>query len=68
MSPFKKKFLRANHSLYMTKRLRKAIMKRSKLKSMYLKTQTQASFKSYKKQRSICVDCKEKNGKSTIIQ
>ena len=28
-APLKKKFIRANHALYMTKKLRKAIMKRS---------------------------------------
>ena len=47
---FKKKFLMANYAPYMTKRLRKAIMKRSELKSKYLKTQTQESFQSYKNQ------------------
>ena len=47
---FKKEFLRANYVPYMTKRLRKAIMKRSELKSKYLKIQTQESFQSYKKQ------------------
>ena len=45
-APFKKKFLRANHARYMTMNLRKAIMKRSKLKSKYLKIQKQESFKS----------------------
>ena len=47
---FKKKFLRVNYAPYMTKRLRKAIVKRSELKSKYLKFKTQESFKSYKKQ------------------
>ena len=47
---FKKKFLRANYAPYMTKRLRKSIMKRSELKSKYLKIQTQEPFKSYKTQ------------------
>ena len=37
---FKKKFLRANHTPYRTKKLRKAIMKRSELKSKFLKIQT----------------------------
>ena len=47
---FKKKFLRVNYAPYMTKRLRKAIVKISELKSKYLKFKTQKSFKSYKKQ------------------
>ena len=48
--PFKRKFPRAIYAPCMTKRLRKAIMKRSRLKSIYLKIQTQDSTKSYKKQ------------------
>ena len=38
---FLKKFLRTNHIPYMTKELRKIIMKRSGLKSKYLKIETQ---------------------------
>ena len=45
---FKKKFLRANHAPYVTKGLRKAIMRRPELKSKYLKLQTQESFKFWK--------------------
>ena len=44
-APFKKKFLRANQASYVTKELRIAIMKRSELKSKYLKVQTQKPFK-----------------------
>ena len=40
-APFKKKLLRVNYAPCMTKRLRKAIMKISKLKSKYLKFKTQ---------------------------
>ena len=46
-APFKKKFS-------VTKRLRKSIVKRSELKSKYLKIQRQELFKSYKKQRNFC--------------
>ena len=35
------KTLRANHAPYMTKRLKKAIMKRLELKSKHLKIQTE---------------------------
>ena len=38
-------WIRANHTSYITKRLRKAKMKRSELKSRYLKIKTQESFK-----------------------
>ena len=40
-APLKKKLLRANHSQYVTKTLRKAIMRRSKLEKIYLTEITQ---------------------------
>ena len=46
--------LRANHVPYMTKALRKAIMKRSELESKYVKNKTNENLKSYKKQRNFC--------------
>ena len=53
--PFEKKFLRAIYAPCMTKRvIKKAIMKRSELKSIYLNIQTQDSIKSYKKQYNFC--------------
>ena len=51
-APLKKKTIRANHAPYITKVLRKAIMKRSQLKSKYYKTKCENDFKSYKKQRN----------------
>ena len=45
-APIKKKLLRANHVPYMTKALRKAIMKRSELESKYVKNKTNENFKS----------------------
>ena len=44
----KKKVIRANHAPYVTKALRKAIMKRSQLEKIYFKKRTQESFKKYK--------------------
>ena len=49
-----KKVVRANHTLYVTKALRKAIMKRSQLEKIYFKKRTQESFKKYKKQKNYC--------------
>ena len=40
-APLKKKLLRVNHSQYVTKTLRKAIMRRSKLEKIYLTEITQ---------------------------
>ena len=63
-APFKKKLLRANHAPYKTKRLRKAIMKRSKLKSKYLKIQTQ----NHLNHLNFAVGCIKMSEKSNIIQ
>ena len=51
----KKKYIRANHSKFVTKELSKAIMLRSKLKNPFLKTKTQESKMKYNKQRNLCV-------------
>ena len=53
-APIKKKFLRANNAPYMTKALRKSIMKRSELKSKYFKNQSTDDFKLYKKHKNYC--------------
>ena len=50
----KKKILRANHSSYVSKALRKAIMKRSYLEKLYFKNRTENSLKTYKKQKNYC--------------
>ena len=48
-APLKTKLLRPNHSQYVTKALRKAIVRRSKLEKIYFKKQTNKSLKVYKK-------------------
>ena len=53
-APIKKKFLSANNAPYMTKALRKAIMKQSELKSKYFKNQSTDDFKLYKKHKNYC--------------
>ena len=53
-SPLKKKLLRANHTPYITKTLRKTIMPRSQLDTKYLKTKTQTNLKLYKKHKTLC--------------
>ena len=50
-APMRKKFF---HAPYITKTLRKAIMRRSELETKYLKTKTQTDLKLYKKQKNIC--------------
>ena len=50
----KKKVIRANHAPYVTKALRKAIMKRFQLEKIYFKKRTQESIQKYKKQKNYC--------------
>ena len=52
-APLKKKILRANHSSYMSKMLRKAITRRSYLKKNYFK-KTDHYLRAYKKQKNYC--------------
>ena len=52
-APMKKKVLRANNKPYMTKALRKAIMRRSTLKTKYLKNDTDENLKAFKKQKNF---------------
>ena len=49
-----KKVIRANQAPYVTKALRKTIMKRPQLEKIYFKKRTQESFKKYKKQKNYC--------------
>ena len=51
-APPKKKVFRANHKPYMTKKLRKAIMKRSALENKYYREKSENTFKAYKKQKN----------------
>ena len=52
--PLKKKFIRANHVPYMTKNLRKAIMKRSQLESKYISNSTVENMNKYIKHKTFC--------------
>ena len=51
----KQKFSRANNSNFVTKNLRKAIMKRSKLQNKYLREKTKEAKSLYNKKRNLCV-------------
>ena len=55
-APMKKKVLRANDKPYMTKVLRKAIMRRSELKRKYLKNKSDESHKAFKNKKTIRID------------
>ena len=60
-APLKKKVLRDNHSLFVTKELEKAIYPRSKLKNKMNQNPSRENLLSYKKQRKICVSLRRKN-------
>ena len=53
--PLKKEQLRFDHSPFMMKALRKAIMTRSRLKNIYNKKRSYENWDKYKKQRNFCV-------------
>ena len=53
-APLKKKVLCANHMLYVTKALKKAIMKRSYLETLHFKKQDSGIFEKYKNHKKFC--------------
>ena len=53
-APVKQKTIRDNHASYMTKGLRKAIMRRSELEAKYHKHRDIQSLRQYKKQKKFC--------------
>ena len=53
-APVKTKIIRANNHEFMTKALRKAIMTKSRLKTVYLKNQNTTNWNYYKYQRNLC--------------
>ena len=63
-APLKKKVLRANNAPYITKKLRKAIMKRSQLEKIALKTLSEKSLKAYRKQKKLCKQIVQKRDKN----
>ena len=64
----KKKYIRANQSNFMTGKLSKAIMKRSKLRNRFLKEKSEASRKAYNIQRNYCVNLLKKTKKGIFCE
>ena len=54
-APLRTNFLRHNNNPFMTKELRKAIMKRSQMKNRYNKNRNYENWYLYKKQSNFCV-------------
>ena len=63
-APLKKKHLRANHASFVTREFRKAVMKRARLRNVYLKKRTEATKAAYNYQRNICVSLLRKSKRS----
>ena len=63
-APLKTKVLRGNNSPHMNKELRKAIMKRSRLKNQALKTKLPGDWANYKIQRNLVVSLNRKSKKT----
>ena len=55
-APFKKRLMRGNNKPHITKALRKAIMKRSRLKNIYNRTKNISDYDNYKNQRNFVVN------------
>ena len=53
-APLKRKLLRANHASYVSKALRKAIMRRSYLEKVYFKYCTENSLRAFEKRKNFC--------------
>ena len=63
-APLKKKFLRANHAPYMTRTLRKTIMRRYQLQTKYFKNKSQNDYLAFKKQKNFCSKLYKKERKN----
>ena len=59
-APLKCKYLRANHSKFMTKELSKAIMLRTRFRHQFLKMKMPEAKAKYNKQRNICASLTRK--------
>ena len=61
IAPWKKKYIKGNHSLFMNKTLSKAIMVRTKLRNTFFKYRSEENKKSYNMQRNYYVSLLQKS-------
>ena len=66
-APIKKRYVRGNESPFMSKPLKKEIMKRSRLKNKFLKDQNHENKLAYNKQRNICITMLRKAKRIILI-
>ena len=65
-APIKKKYLRANEAPFMNRKLKKAIIIRSRLRNTFLKHPTNEKKKNYRKQRNFCISLLRKEKKKIL--
>ena len=65
-APLKKRYVRANQSLFMNKKLSKEIMKSSRLRNKFLNTKSDIDRKAYNKQRNYVVSLLRNEKKNFI--
>ena len=63
-APVKTKLLRGNHKPYVTKAMRKAIMKRSELATKYRRSPTEDNLRAWKKHKNFCSNLYKKERKN----
>ena len=66
-APLKKKKIRYNHQVFMSKTLRKAIVKWSGLRNTFSKKRSSEILQNYKRQRNICSNILESTKKTNEI-
>ena len=67
-APMKEKYLRSNQGRFITKKLHKAIMKRSRLRNKFLRDRTEMSQKEYKKITKLLHKTLEKIQKKNVLE
>ena len=67
-APIKRKYIRANNSIFMTKKLTAAIMQRSKLRQKFSKERTNDSKNLCNRQRNLCVNLLRKTKRDYFKQ
>ena len=66
-APVKKKVVRASHAKYISKPLRKSIMKRSYLEKVYFKNRQLSNWKDIRNKKTIPVGCIKKREQTSLI-
>ena len=66
-APIRMKYVRANEAAFMNRAIKKAIMKRLRLRIKFLKNPTNENNMIYKKQRNLCVTLL-RNGKRNFFE